>query len=43
LKNELTHLKKNWKIKLEVLPSVTNLDGSILKMESVTRVDAAHD
>jgi 16S rRNA (guanine527-N7)-methyltransferase len=43
LRNELTHLKKNWKMKLEVLPSLTNLDGSILKMESVTRLNAAHD
>lgn len=43
LKNELTHLKNNWTMKLEVHPSVTNPDGSILKMESVARVIAAHD
>lgn len=43
LKNELTHLKNNWTMRLEVHPSVTNPDGSILKMESVTRVIAAHD
>jgi len=43
LKNELTHLKNNWRMQLEIHPSVTNPDGSILKMESVTRVIAAHD
>jgi 16S rRNA (guanine527-N7)-methyltransferase len=43
LKNELTDLKKNWKMNWEVHPSVTNPDGSILKMESVARVIAAHD
>lgn len=42
-KNELTHLKNNWKMKLEVHPSVTNPVGSILKMESVARVISAHD
>jgi 16S rRNA (guanine527-N7)-methyltransferase len=43
LKNELTDLKKNWKMNWEVHPSVTNPDGSILKMESVARVITAHD
>lgn len=43
LKNELTNLKNNWKMNWEVHPSVTNPDGSILKMESVARVIAAHD
>lgn len=43
LKNELTCLKNNWNIKSEIYPSVTSPDGSILKMESVTRVSAAHD
>jgi 16S rRNA (guanine527-N7)-methyltransferase len=43
LKIELTNLKKNWKMNWEVHPSVTNPDGSILKMESVARVIAAHD
>jgi 16S rRNA (guanine527-N7)-methyltransferase len=43
LKNELTHLKNNWRMKCEVHPSLTNPGGSILKMESVTRVITAHD
>jgi len=43
LKNELAHLKYNWKMKLEVHPSVTNPDGTILKMESIARVIDAYD
>ena len=43
LKNELTHLNNNWRLNWEVHPSLTNPDGSILKMESVARVITAHD
>lgn len=43
LKNELTYLKNNWSMDVEVHPSATSPDGAILKMESVVHVRAAHD
>jgi 16S rRNA (guanine527-N7)-methyltransferase len=40
IESELVYLKKNWNMKLEVHPSKTSPDGAIVRMESVTRVDA---
>ena len=40
IESELVDLKKNWNMKLEVHPSKTSPDGAIVRMESVTRVDA---
>ena len=42
-KNELTEIKNNWKMTLNVIPSCSSAEGVILKMESLTRVDAADD
>jgi len=40
IESELVDLKTNWNLKLEVHPSKTSPDGAIVRMESVTRVDA---
>jgi len=40
IESELVDLRKNWNMKLEVHPSKTSPDGAIVRMESVTRVDA---
>ena len=42
-KNELTHIKNNWSMQLETHPSLTQRDGVILQLESVTRVHAPND
>jgi len=42
-KNELTELKNKWSMALTVLPSLSNAEGVILKLESLVRVDAAYD
>lgn len=43
VKNELTEIKKNWNMSLDVIPSYSSTEGVILRMESLTRVDAADD
>ena len=43
VKKELTEIKNNWNMTLDVIPSYSSTEGVILKMESLTRVDAAND
>ena len=43
VKNELTEIKRNWNMSLDVIPSYSSTEGVILRMESLTRVDAAYD
>ena len=43
LKNELTDIKNNWNMQLEAHPSLTQRDGVILQLESITRVHAPND
>ena len=42
-KNELTDIKNNWNMQFETHPSLTQRDGVILQLESVTRVHAPND
>ena len=42
-KKELTDIKNNWNMKLETHLSLTQHDGVILQLESVTRVHATND
>ncbi len=42
-KTELTEIKNNWNMTLDVIPSFSSTEGVILKMEALTRVDAAVD
>ena len=42
-RNELTEVKNNWNMSLDVIPSYSSTEGVILKMRSLTRVDAADD
>lgn len=42
-KNELTDIKNNWNMQFETHPSLTQHDGVILQLESVTRVHAPND
>ena len=41
--NELTDIKNNWNMQFETHPSLTQRDGVILQLESVTRVHAPND
>ena len=43
LENELTDIKNNWNMQFETHPSLTQRDGVILQLESVTRVHAPND
>ena len=42
-RNELTEVKNNWNMSLDVIPSYSSTEGVILKMRSLIRVDAADD
>ena len=43
VKNELTEMKKNWNMTLDLIPSRSSAEGVILKMESLNRADTAND